>query len=142
MKTKIIYSEKCLEYGGITGPEKRGTDFDGRANFKNKKYEFIEPVAAGDEEISRAHAKEYIEAVENGAVDDPDTPAYDNIRQYARLAAGAAIAAAKTNGFSLMRPPGHHCGVNGKALGAVTRGFCYFNNIAIAVKKWLKNHNH
>ena len=135
MKTKIIYSEKCLEYGGITGPENAERILTAAQILKNKKYEFIEPVAAGDEEISRAHAKEYIEAMENGVVDDPDTPAYDNIRQYARLAAGAAITAAKTNGFSLMRPPGHHCGVNGRALGAVTRGFCYFNNIAIAVKK-------
>ena len=33
-----------------------------------------------------------------------------------------------------MRPPGHHAGRNGAALGAYTRGFCYFNNIAIAVK--------
>jgi acetoin utilization deacetylase AcuC-like enzyme len=36
--------------------------------------------------------------------------------------------------FSIMRPPGHHPGRNGAALGAYTRGFCYFNNIAIAVK--------
>lgn len=33
-----------------------------------------------------------------------------------------------------MRPPGHHAGRNGAALGAYTRGFCYFNNIAVAVK--------
>ena len=33
-----------------------------------------------------------------------------------------------------MRPPGHHAGRNGLALGAPTLGFCYFNNIAIAVK--------
>jgi len=42
--------------------------------------------------------------------------------------------AAKTNGFSLMRPPGHHAGRSGAALGVYTRGFCYLNNIAIAVK--------
>ena len=34
-----------------------------------------------------------------------------------------------------MRPPGHHAGRNGRAMGASTLGFCYFNNIAIAVKK-------
>jgi acetoin utilization deacetylase AcuC-like enzyme len=33
-----------------------------------------------------------------------------------------------------MRPPGHHAGRSGVALGAYTRGFCYLNNIAIAVK--------
>ena len=36
--------------------------------------------------------------------------------------------------FSLMRPPGHHTGRNGKTLGAPSSGFCYFNNIAIATK--------
>jgi acetoin utilization deacetylase AcuC-like enzyme len=33
-----------------------------------------------------------------------------------------------------MRPPGHHAGRFGAALGVYTRGFCYLNNIAIAVK--------
>jgi acetoin utilization deacetylase AcuC-like enzyme len=33
-----------------------------------------------------------------------------------------------------MRPPGHHAGRSGAALGARTRGFCYLNNIAIAVR--------
>jgi len=33
-----------------------------------------------------------------------------------------------------MRPPGHHAGRNGRAMGVSTLGFCYFNNIAIAVK--------
>jgi len=33
-----------------------------------------------------------------------------------------------------MRPPGHHAGRNGKAMGAPTLGFCYLNNVAIAVK--------
>ncbi len=37
-----------------------------------------------------------------------------------------------------MRPPGHHAGRSGVALGAATRGFCYLNNIAIAVKKLCK----
>jgi acetoin utilization deacetylase AcuC-like enzyme len=34
-----------------------------------------------------------------------------------------------------MRPPGHHVGKYGAALGVYTRGFCYLNNIAIAVKE-------
>jgi acetoin utilization deacetylase AcuC-like enzyme len=73
-------------------------------------------------------------SVKNRTINDPDTPAYENIYEHACLAAGAAITAAKTNGFSLMRPPGHHAGISGPALGACTRGFCYFNNLAIAVR--------
>jgi acetoin utilization deacetylase AcuC-like enzyme len=48
--------------------------------------------------------------LKRGAVEDPDTPAYEKIYEYARLSAGGAILAAKINGFSLMRPPGHHAG--------------------------------
>jgi len=69
-------------------------------------------------------------------IQDPDTPAYKGIYEVARLASGAAIMAAKVKGFSLMRPPGHHAGRNGTALGVSTQGFCYLNNVAIAVK-WL-----
>ena len=43
--------------------------------------------------------------------------------------------ASKIGGFSLTRPPGHHVGKYGAALGVYTRGFCYLNNIAIAVKE-------
>lgn len=34
--------------------------------------------------------------------------------------------------FALVRPPGHHAGLSGRALGAPTQGFCIFNNIAAA----------
>ena len=59
----------------------------------------------------------------------------EKIYDYALLSAGGALLAAQKNGISLMRPPGHHAGRNGKAMGVSTLGFCYFNNIAIAVRK-------
>jgi len=34
--------------------------------------------------------------------------------------------------FALVRPPGHHTGRAGRALGAPTQGFCIFNNAAAA----------
>ncbi len=80
------------------------------------------------------HDPEYIWNLKKGLVEDPDTPAYDNIYEIARLSAGGALLAAETQGFSIMRPPGHHAGRNGSALGVYTRGFCYLNNIAVAVK--------
>lgn len=135
MKTKIIYTEKCLEYGGITGPENSQRLFFAAQILKDKGYQFAEPQAALEKDILLAHKKSYVTAVKKGTVDDPDAPAYDNIFDYAKLAAGAAIDAAKVCGFSLMRPPGHHVGIAGKAMGAFTRGFCYFNNLAIAVRK-------
>ena len=133
MKTKIIFSEKSLNYGGwhIEGPQRVKMAHE---ILKEKKYEFMEPEAASEEDLMRVHDTDYIWNLKKGLVEDPDTPAYENIYEYARLSAGGAILAAKINGFSLMRPPGHHAGRNGAALGVYTRGFCYLNNIAIAVK--------
>jgi len=133
---KIIFSEKCLEYswpGHIEGPERVRKAFE----FLKKKYEFSEPKPASLEELVKVHSREYVDLIKNaraGSYLDGDTPVPENIYEFARLSAGGAMLAAREKGFSLMRPPGHHAGRNGKALGAATLGFCYFNNIAIAVR--------
>jgi acetoin utilization deacetylase AcuC-like enzyme len=133
MKTKIIFSEKCLGYGQyhIEGPERirKAAEI-----LKKLGYEFLEPEPASEDDLLKAHDADYVWNVKKSLVEDPDTPAYDNIYEFARLSAGSAMLAAKVGGFSIMRPPGHHAGKNGVALGAYTRGFCYFNNIAIAVR--------
>ncbi len=133
MKTKIVFSEKCLNYGSwhIEGPQrvKRAHDF-----LKRRSYQFLEPDWAAEEDLLRVHDADYVWNLKKGLVDDPDTPAYENIYEYARLSAGGAILASKINGFSLMRPPGHHAGRSGPAMGVYTRGFCYLNNIAIAIR--------
>ncbi|MEM3666027.1 MAG: histone deacetylase [Candidatus Bathyarchaeia archaeon] len=133
MKPKIIFSEKCLAYGSwhIESPERVKVAYE---ILKEKGYEFLTPEPAAEEDLLKVHDAEYIWALKKGLVEDADTPAYENIYEYAKLAAGGAILAAKVEGFSLMRPPGHHAGKCGAALGAHTRGFCYLNNIAIAVK--------
>ena len=134
MKTPIVYSEKCLGYGStwhIEGPQriKKAQEV-----LSAKGYQFLEPQPASEADLFGVHDVDYIWNVKKGLADDPDTPAYDNIFEFASLSAGAALLAAKVKGFSLMRPPGHHAGKNGAALGASTRGFCYINNIAVAVK--------
>ncbi len=128
----MVFSEKCLEYSDwhIESPERVREAWQ---ILQNKGYEFIKPKPASEDEILRVHSKEYVEKIRAGNFYDPDTPAYQNIYEYAKLSAGGAILAGKEKGFSLMRPPGHHAGRNGKALGAQTLGFCYFNNVAIAV---------
>jgi len=133
MKTKIIFSEKCLGYGSwhIEGPERvrKAAEI-----LKGLGYEFLEPEPASEDDLLRVHDTDYVWNVKKSLVEDPDTPAYDNIYEFARLSAGGAILAAKVGGFSIMRPPGHHSGRYGAALGAYTRGFCYLNNVAIAVR--------
>ncbi|MBE0520469.1 histone deacetylase, partial [Candidatus Bathyarchaeota archaeon] len=130
---KIVFSEKCLEYGSwhIEGPERVRRAYE---ILKEKGYEFLTPEPASEHDILRVHDADYVRRLKDGFVEDADTPAYENIYEYARLAAGGAILAAKVGGFSLMRPPGHHAGRRGVALGVGTKGFCYLNNIAIAVK--------
>jgi acetoin utilization deacetylase AcuC-like enzyme len=133
MRSKIVFSEKCLGYGQwhIEGPERVRKAYE---ILKQRGYEFLAPKPASEEDLLKAHDEEYVWNLKKSLVDDPDTPAYDNIYEFAKLAAGGAVLAAEINGFSIMRPPGHHCGKNGAALGAYTRGFCYLNNIAVAVK--------
>jgi acetoin utilization deacetylase AcuC-like enzyme len=134
MKTKIVYSEKCLGYGEwhTEGPERVQVASE---ILKEKGYEFLEPTPATEDDLLTVHDSDYLWKLKKGLVEDADTPAYDNIYEYARLSVGGALLASKVNGFSLMRPPGHHVGRSGAALGAYSRGFCYLNNIAIAVKK-------
>ncbi len=138
MKTKVVYSEKCLGYGTwhIEGPQRVKVSHD---ILQAKGYEFVEPTPADDWSLLGVHDADYLFNVKKGLVEDSDTPAYDKIFDYARLSVGGAILASKINGFSLMRPPGHHAGKGGAALGVYTRGFCYLNNIAIAVKESAKH---
>jgi len=133
MKPKIIFSEKCLGYGSwhIEGPGRVKRAYE---ILKERGYEFLTPEPAKEEDLLKIHDAAYIQMLKEGYVEDVDTPAYENIYEYARLSAGGAMLSAKVNGFSLMRPPGHHAGRNGTALGARTKGFCYINNIAVAVK--------
>ena len=130
---KIVFSKKCLEYGSghIEGPERVRRAYE---VLKEKNYDFLVPEPASEEDILRVHDADYVRRLKDGFVEDADTPAYEGIYEYARLSAGGAILAAEVNGFSLMRPPGHHAGRRGKALGVGTRGFCYLNNVAIATK--------
>jgi len=130
---KIVFSEKCLEYGSghIEGPERVRRAYE---ILKEKGYEFLVPQPASEHDVLRVHDADYVRRLKDGFVADADTPAYENIYEYARLAAGGAVLAAKVGGFSLMRPPGHHAGRRGLALGVGTKGFCYLNNIAIAVR--------
>ena len=129
---KIIFSRSCLGYSMPGHPESPERVMDSYGFLKGK-HEFVEPSPATEKHVLLAHTRTLLDSVKNGMLQDPDTPAYQDIYDHALLSAGSAIRAMKLSmdgesAFSLMRPPGHHAGRD--FLG----GFCYFNNIAIAVK--------
>jgi len=127
MTCPIIYSPECIEYSSPGHPESPERITSAHA-FLADKYELIDARPATDTEITTVHSQTHLESVEDRTFIDPDCPRHENIIYYARLSAGAAIQASQHHGFSLMRPPGHHASADRVS------GFCYFNNIAIAVR--------
>jgi acetoin utilization deacetylase AcuC-like enzyme len=126
---KIVYSPRCLEFSFPGHPESPERIRQAYQFLRLKgEYEFVTAVPASEEDLLQVHSHEHLQRVRDLEFYDPDCPTYPGIYEYARLAAGAALLASQTNGFSLMRPPGHHAGPERVA------GFCYFNNIAVAVR--------
>ena len=88
------------------------------------KFEFIEPGPASERDLERVHGRSHIESVKQ------EGPVYE----IGLLAAGGALLAGEwawkgEPAFGLIRPPGHHASPHS------CWGFCYFNNIAIVIKK-------
>jgi acetoin utilization deacetylase AcuC-like enzyme len=85
-------------------------------------YEILEPTPAKEEDIAAVHTLSHIDHVKGLGI-------YD----ISALAAGGAIQAAfiglKEPCFALIRPPGHHASADS------SWGFCYFNNMAVALEK-------
>jgi len=128
----ILYSPRCLDYGAAGHPESPERVRSAVAQLHKDFHTWITPSPCTDEDILRVHTRELLDAVRTGAFADADTPFFPEIFEIAKLSAGAALLAAEhalagRPAFSLMRPPGHH------AERQRIMGFCYFNNIAIAV---------
>ena len=88
-------------------------------------YEFVTPKPASLDDVLLVHTPFYVEEVKAEGV-------YD----IAVLAVGGAILASqiafKEPAFALIRPPGHHASPDRGW------GFCYFNNVAISIRRLMK----
>jgi len=118
---KVVYSEEYKQvysYDPASNPGRMESVEFALAG----KVDFIEPKAASEEDIAAIHTPKHIDEVRREGV-------YD----IAALAAGGAIKAAEIGlsepCFAAIRPPGHH------ASSDSAWGFCYFNNMAIALDK-------
>jgi len=120
---KIVYCEDFLDRYPANPVENPDRVRLPALQLREAGYEFVNSAPATLEDISKVHGREHIERVSASG-------------HYAAAsrAAGGAIAAAElavqgSPAFALIRPPGHHASYNR------AWGMCYFNNMAIAIKK-------
>jgi acetoin utilization deacetylase AcuC-like enzyme len=88
------------------------------------KFDMIEPEPSSERDLERVHGRSHIQSVKQEGL----------VYEIGLLAAGGAILAGETAfggepAFGLIRPPGHHASPHS------CWGFCYFNNISIAIRK-------
>ncbi|RLF11127.1 MAG: histone deacetylase family protein [Thermoprotei archaeon] len=157
MTTAIIYSPVYLEHRPHgyhpESPRRLEEAMEALRSFGLLDQEhcvIVEPRLATLEDLMLVHDKAYVERVkrlvESGTrYLDGDTYLSPRSFEAALLAAGGVMKACEIvlegkyiNAFALVRPPGHHAGVYGKALGAASQGFCIFNNVAVGVMHLLR----
>lgn len=120
---KVVYHPRYLEvYSGdpAAAPGRMESIVE---ELRRSGFEFVEPESASEEDILLVHTERHLEYVKSLRL-------YEN----ALLAVGGAIKASENalSGepcFGAIRPPGHHAGRDS------SWGFCYFNNIAVAVER-------
>ena len=136
---KVFSDLKTCEYGASGHPE---APFRVSKTFERIKAAGHAPelpsVAAGAADVALMHGENHLASIATGTFLDADTPAHRGIDAIALISLSGALSAADSAlagepAFSLMRPPGHHAGKDRVA------GFCYLNNLAIAVARLQKN---
>lgn len=114
----------------------------------NTKMLQLQAEMAYEEAVLRVHHPRYIEQLEqmsplSGLIQaDPDTLMGPHSHDAAYFAAGAGVQAVNDivdgkyqRAFCAVRPPGHHAEPN------TTMGFCFINNIAVAVQELRSKHD-
>ncbi len=120
---KVIFHNRYFEVY-THDPAAAAGRMEAIVNVLKGKFEFVEPEPASERDLERVHGRQHIQSVKKDPL----------VYEVGLLAAGGAILAAEMAfegqpSFGLIRPPGHHASPHS------CWGFCYFNNVAIAIKK-------
>ncbi|NMB35697.1 MAG: histone deacetylase family protein [Firmicutes bacterium] len=120
---KVVFHRSFLEMY-VGDPAASYGRLDHALDLVRRKYPLFEPSPSTEKDVLLVHSRSHLESVRRE----------DAVFSMALLAAGATITAAEISwggeaAFALCRPPGHHASPDS------SWGFCYFNNIAIAVQK-------
>lgn len=122
---KTLFNKLFLEHN----PE---CEFEGAYRIKDFCDQPDAQAIDGEKYLELIHTKRYIRKIKN-ACQCKSTIAEIKLSpksfEAACLAVGLTIIASEQNDFAVVRPPGHHAGVERAS------GFCLFNNIAIATQK-------
>ncbi len=157
VETALIYSDEYLKHqtgpAHVESPSRLKTILEALRKYgmlEAGRFTLVEPRMASSEEVEMVHFGDYVKEIEKfcragGGYYDGDTYLSGESYRVALLAAGGSIKACELllsgsykRAFALVRPPGHHAGVAGTALGAPTLGFCVFNNVALAAQHAVK----
>lgn len=120
---KVVFHERYREvYAG--DPAAAPGRLDGIVEELRDSFEFVEPAPATEADLLLVHTQRHLERIKKREL----------LYEIAVLAAGGAIEAARLAlqgepAFALIRPPGHHASPDS------CWGFCWFNNVAVAVEK-------
>jgi len=120
---KVIFHQRFYEVYA-SDPAAAAGRMEAIVKALGKEFEFVEPKPASEKDLERVHGRQHIQYVKGDPL----------VYEVGCLAAGGAILAAESAfdgqpAFGLIRPPGHHASPHS------CWGFCYFNNVAIAIKR-------
>jgi len=120
---KVVYHDRYREVYS-SDPASAPSRIESILDQLKTHFDFVEPELASEQDVLLVHNQEHVDNVK----------AHRLVYEIALLAVGGAVKASELTmqgepAFALIRPPGHH------ASRSSSWGFCYFNNVAIAVEK-------